>query len=43
MINSKSVDQDKFLKFMKCESIESIPAVDFTKAMAALRSAKGKN
>jgi len=42
MINSKSVDQDKFLKYMNCESIESIPAVDFNKAMAALRSAKGK-
>ena len=42
MINSKEVDQAKFLKYMNCESIESIPAIGFKKAMEALRSAKGK-
>lgn len=41
MINSKSVNQAKFLEYMKCDSLESIPAIDFKKAMAALRSAKG--
>lgn len=43
MINSKEFDKertDKFLKFIGCESIETIPAVDFQKAMAALRSAQ---
>lgn len=38
MINSRAVDQKKFLEFIKCESIETIPAVDFNKVMAALRS-----
>lgn len=43
MINSKEFDKDrtdKFLKFIGCESIETIPAIDFQKAMAALRSAQ---
>jgi hypothetical protein len=42
MIHAKEVDQKKFLEYMKCESVEVIPAVDFKKAMEALRSAKGK-
>lgn len=42
MINAKEVPEEKFLAFMNCKSIETIPAVDFNKAMAALRSAKGK-
>lgn len=43
MINSKEVPQEKFLTFMGCKSIEEIPAIDFKKAMEALRSAKGKS
>jgi hypothetical protein len=42
MINAKEVDQNKFLSYMKCESIESIPADKFKIAMEALRTAKGK-
>ena len=38
MINSREVNQAKFLEFIKCESVEKIPAIDFTKVMAALRS-----
>lgn len=41
MINAKEVKEEKFLEYMKCESIEKIPAVDFQKAMASLRAAKG--
>jgi hypothetical protein len=42
MLQSKEVPEEKFLAFMNCKSLETIPAVDFQKAMAALRSAKGK-
>lgn len=45
MMNAKEFDKertDKFLKFVGCESVETIKAVDFQKAIAALRSAKGK-
>lgn len=41
MVN-KSVDAIKFLQYMKCESIESIPASEFNKAVASLKAAKGK-
>lgn len=41
-INSKNVDAAKFLKYIECESVEKIPAVDFNKAIAALKAAKGK-
>jgi hypothetical protein len=44
-MNSKEFDKertDKFLQFIGCESVETIKAVDFQKAIAALRSAKGK-
>ena len=41
-INSKGVDQVKFLKYMGCETLETIPAADFNKAVASLRAAKGK-
>ena len=41
-INEKNVDVPKFLKYMKCESIESIPASEFNKAVASLKAAKGK-
>ena len=41
-INFKSVDQVKFLKYMGCETLETIPAVDFNKAVASLKAAKGK-
>lgn len=42
MINAKEVKQDKFLEYMKVASLEMIPAIDFKKAMSALRSAKGE-
>jgi hypothetical protein len=42
MINAKEVVEAKFLEFMKCESIEMIPAADFNKAMTALRAKKDK-
>ena len=42
LINSKSVDQEKFLKYMECETLESIPAADFGDAIQALKVAKGK-
>ncbi len=41
-INEKGVDAKMFLKYMECETIETIPAVDFNKAVAALKAAKGK-
>lgn len=41
-INEKSVVEAKFLEYMKCESIETIPAVDFQKALASLKAAKEK-
>ena len=41
-INSKNIDQAKFLKYMECETLETIPAADFTKAVASLKAAKGK-
>jgi hypothetical protein len=41
-INGKQVDESKFLQYMKCESIETIPAADFNKAVASLKAAKGK-
>ena len=42
LINSKGVDQAKFLKYMECETLETIPASDFNKAIASLKAAKGK-
>ena len=41
-INSKNIDQAKFLKYMECETLETIPATDFNKAVASLKAAKGK-
>lgn len=41
MINAKKADLSLFLKYMKCESIETIPAIDFNKAMSALRAKRG--
>lgn len=41
-IDSKQIDQEKFLAYMKCESVETIPASDFNKAVASLKAAKGK-
>ena len=41
-VKAKGVDVAKFLKYMNCESIESIPADKFKVALNALRSAKGK-
>lgn len=45
MLNAKEFDKertDKFLQYIGAESVESIKASDFQKAMSALRSAKGK-
>lgn len=45
MMAAKEFDKDrtdKFLKFVGCESVETIKSVDFKKAIEALRSAKGK-
>ena len=42
-INEKQIDEAKFLAYMKCESIETIPASEFNKAVASLRAARGKN
>lgn len=42
LINAKEVNEDKFLEYMKCKSVETIPAIDFQKAITALRTAKGK-
>lgn len=42
LLSSKSVDKDKFLKYMECESIEKIPASSFSKAVKALNAAKSK-
>ena len=41
-IDSKGIDQSKFLKYMNCESIETIPCDAFNKAIASLQAAKGK-
>jgi len=41
-VKAKGVDVVKFLQYMNCESIESIPADKFKVALNALRSAKGK-
>jgi hypothetical protein len=41
-INEKGVDEKKFLKYMECETLETIPAIDFNKAVASLKVAKGK-
>lgn len=41
-IDRKGIDQSKFLKYMACESIETIPAEAFNKAIASLQAAKGK-
>jgi hypothetical protein len=41
MINSKEIDEAKFLKYMIAESVDKIPASDYEKAMASLRAAKG--
>ena len=41
-IDSKGIDQAKFLKYMACESIETIPAEAFVKAISSLQAAKGK-
>lgn len=40
MINSKEADEKKFCQFMGVESLDKIPASDFNKAMAALKSKK---
>ena len=42
MMNSKGVDEEKFLKYMKVDEWEKIPADQFNVAMTALKSAKGK-
>jgi hypothetical protein len=42
MINAKEVNEDKFLEYMGAESLKTIKADDFKKAMVALRSAKGQ-
>ena len=42
MMNSKGVDEEKFLKYMKVDELEKIPADQFNVAMTALKSAKGK-
>jgi len=38
MIDDKSVDKVKFLAFMKAESLETIPASDYNKAIASLKA-----
>lgn len=42
MMNSKGVAEEKFLKYMKVDEWEKIPADQFNVAMTALKSAKGK-
>jgi hypothetical protein len=42
MINDREADEKKFCEFMGVESVERIPATDFNKAMAALKSKKKK-
>jgi hypothetical protein len=42
MVNAKDVDLAKFLKYVGCESLETIPANKFNSAMAALRAKKDK-
>jgi len=41
-INEKGVDTAKFLLYMGVDELEKIIATDFTKAVSALKSAKGK-
>ena len=43
MMNSKGVKEEKFLKYMKVDEWEKIPADQFNVGMAALKSAKGEN
>jgi len=40
MIDEKAVDKVKFLVFMKAESLETIPASDYNKAIASLKAKK---
>ena len=40
LINEKEADRAKFLRFMACDSVETIRAADFTKAVAALKAKK---
>jgi len=42
MIDDKAVDKTKFLAYMKSESLETILESDYNKAIAGLKSAKGK-
>jgi hypothetical protein len=42
MVNAKDVDLAKFLKYVGCESLETIPTNKFNSAMAALRAKKDK-
>lgn len=42
IINTKGVDEDAFLKYMKTESTNKIFTKDFNKAMSALKKAKGR-
>ena len=42
MINSKGVDEKSFLTYMKSESTDKILAKDFSKAITALKKAKGR-
>jgi hypothetical protein len=41
-INAKSIDEAKFLAYMKAESLETIPADKYNVALAACRAAKGR-
>jgi hypothetical protein len=38
---AKEVDEKAFLKYMKCESLDQIMASQFTKAITAIKNAKG--
>ena len=40
-ISEKAIDEKKFLEYMKCESVETIPVIDFQKAIESLKIAKG--
>jgi len=42
MITSKNVDMIQFLGYMGVEATDEIPAKDFSKAMIALKKAKGR-
>jgi len=41
-INSKEIDQSKFLLYMGADSVDNILDKDFSKALAAVKAAKGK-